>query len=157
MSPPKHSSGPDDAWPPPIPPELKEFFDAMRAAIHPPPEEEERMRRDLEAVLIAEERRIDLENEKKEARKRTAIRAAVVALLAAAVGAMTVSVVVAVAGLRQAGPAVDVEAALSKNSALAWDAGAATSTAHPDRKRLPAGAKPPTIPARREAAAPTAP
>ena len=94
----------DGAWPPPLPPELQPLFDAVHEVIHPPPAERARMRRDLCALLAAEERRINAELQAKKARKRTILRGAAAALLlAAVVSALAVATVATVVAIRDSG------------------------------------------------------
>jgi hypothetical protein len=68
-----------------ISPELQELFDAAR-------EEEARMRRDLVAVLAAEERRLDAAARKKKAWGRVATWAAVLVAAASALAVATSTV-----------------------------------------------------------------
>ena len=120
-------AGPAEPWPPPLCPHLQELFDAADELIHPSPEEEARMRRDLAALLAAEERRIRAEQHKKEARKRTAFRAAVgVLLVAAVVSALAVTTVATVVAIREVGPRGNAGAPLVKMPPPAEPAGTAT-------------------------------
>jgi RNA polymerase sigma factor (sigma-70 family) len=122
------SSRSKEAWPPPQCPHLQELFDAAHEVIHPPPEERDRMRRDLVALLAAEERRIDADMQKKKAQKRTAFRVAGAALLLAAVlSAVAVATVVTVHAPRGTGTPGDAAASHVELPPPAEPAGSATS------------------------------